>query len=530
MHIPVSCAGDFFQFPPTNGMPLYTAITRLAMSAPTDPDLRLAAALFATFRRFRFSDQMRSTDPLLTALWRRMRDTSKKGPFDSAVIETLKGLVLTPAECRAGWWEVPLGVTSNMERWAHVQKSVHEFAVASGQPVFKWWYSTTDDDSSGAAQTAARHGDLLKTECPQLRGYFVRGMPVMIMGNLEVSKQLCNGTVGTFHSFVPPDGFVMPAAESADLAPGAVVELPGPPLSLHVRVCDKCDDGTTPRERIVALPLVLLAADIPGSRRNQKTKRKPQFRYRAHDCQPASALTWHKWQGQTRDRIVANLERRPKKARGMCEVTPEGVYVVSTRVRTLAGLRLWPLADPGRGLDYLCDLRWDPYLIMWDNNYDANGYWRPNGLKAARRRQTATAVRLLRKIADITVEVGKGGVSGVKTLQKIRKLLWLALLKPPTKRRPLVELLAEHWVKARTDPSLGPRLPVAMAFPVEMPQDAMDSGPAGGASKRRVLKPRKVRAGSPSEKGRRQQKTARLPSSGTARKGNKKKTKRRGGK
>ena len=485
----VPCAGDFFQFPPTNGMPLYIAATRFAMSVPMDADLRLAAALFTTFRRFRFSDQMRSSDPFLTALWNRMRDTSKKGPFDRDVIANLKELVLTPGEVRAGWWEVPLGVTSNMERWAHVQKAIHEFAVASGEPVFTWWYATTDDDPSGTARTAVRHRELLQAECPQLQGFFVRGGPVMIMGNLEVSQQLCNGTMGTFHSFVPPDGFELPANDGADLAPGTVIELPAPPTSLHVRVCDKGDDGESPRERVVALPLVTLAADVPGSRRNPKSNRKPQFRYRAHDCQPASALTWHKWQGQTRDRIVVNLECRPKRARGMCEVTPEGVYVVGTRVRTRAGLRLWPLADPERGLDYLRELRWNPFLILYEGNYNADGRWKPKGLVGTRRRQTATAERLLRKIDDITVQTGKTGLSDVKTLQDIRKKLWLALLKPPTKRRPLIELLAPHWVRARTDAKHGPPLTVTMAHPVEVvsaePTDTTAAAGGAGAGQRR---------------------------------------------
>ena len=105
----------------------------------------------------------------------------------------------------------------------------------------------------------------------------------------------------------------------------------------------------------------------------------------------------------------------------MCAVTAEGVYVAMTRVRRLGDLRVWPL--PKGGLDYLLELRWPWELLLYDRNYDANGYWKSDGLLGVCNKRKAQARNMLLKIPDITVARGKDGRDDVTTSEEIRRLL-----------------------------------------------------------------------------------------------------------
>ncbi len=86
----------------------------------------------------------------------------------------------------------------------------------------------------------------------------------------------------------------------------------------------------------------------------------------------AYAITVHKIQGQTKDRLIVDLNQRP--APTLPQINFQHLYVALSRVRKRCTLKLMPFHHPS-SLDYLFSLKPPQYLIEWLAGFDSEGFW-----------------------------------------------------------------------------------------------------------------------------------------------------------
>lgn len=86
----------------------------------------------------------------------------------------------------------------------------------------------------------------------------------------------------------------------------------------------------------------------------------------------AYGVTVHKMQGQTKDLVILDLNRRP--APTLQQITYASLIVSLSRVRKSINLKLMPLHNPN-SLDYVFALKPPIYLKEWFAGFDAAGVW-----------------------------------------------------------------------------------------------------------------------------------------------------------
>lgn len=87
------------------------------------------------------------------------------------------------------------------------------------------------------------------------------------------------------------------------------------------------------------------------------------------------AITYHKVQGQTLEKVIVDVSKRPF----LPHVDYHGFYVAISRVRHGSDLRIIPPACHGDDgdLDHLLQLKPWPELTAWLSAFDTEGNWAP---------------------------------------------------------------------------------------------------------------------------------------------------------
>ena len=83
------------------------------------------------------------------------------------------------------------------------------------------------------------------------------------------------------------------------------------------------------------------------------------------------AITVHKVQGQTCERLIIDLNPRPF----LPKINFHGLYVALSRVKLCNNLRLLRLHSTTRDLSYLQHLKPAEYLTDWLSGFDERGNW-----------------------------------------------------------------------------------------------------------------------------------------------------------
>ena len=96
------------------------------------------------------------------------------------------------------------------------------------------------------------------------------------------------------------------------------------------------------------------------------------IKVKVHSVEMAYAITVHKIQGQTKDRLIVDLNHRP--APTLQQINFQSLYVSLSRVRKSFSLKLMPLHHT-TSLEYLFSLKPPQYLIEWLSGFDVNGFW-----------------------------------------------------------------------------------------------------------------------------------------------------------
>ena len=331
-------------------------------------------ALWRSVRLFRFTQQMRAdSDPV-----QRERAASLDGgEVQKTLIDGLPRL----ASLADGWDQAVFLTGTNAERHAINDVMARVFALRHGVPIVKWKNGLS---GKRAASLSAAVEERLRKMTPELSSTFVAGAPCMILANFNPACWLANGSVGKFCSIC---GVADADRDSINrAAPGDVVWLSAPPKYVNVWLPGL--DGARAdipcveigRRKSFPLPAMHDTVSIKGT----------ELSFQWHYCVLAFAMTIHKIQGQTLDRVVLCLDKT------QARMTYEQVLVAVTRVRRADDLRVLP-ALPGNDATFahLHGLKQHDAVVEWfRGSFNKDGLRRyvPLLRETVAQRKTATRV------------------------------------------------------------------------------------------------------------------------------------------
>jgi hypothetical protein len=376
----VILTGDFFQLPPVvPRMSLYKSVVAKyehgvpAYNSGTPGDN--GTELFHGFDVLSFTQQQRCADDAQhCADVEAVRDPTRLRPITPGLISRLQPLTVRDVLNDPGWMFAPIIVTSNYERMAINRAQVLRFAKVHGLPVIRWRLQI-----AGAGRKYKDNGTLegLYGENDDLWGYFVQGAPGFVTENVGRSYGVVNGTRGTLHSLTfsaDADEEEVAIVRSKILAAGAgqVVDLPFAPVSVNVSIDDK-RTATWPTQGTlvdgaVVVPITLCSdtSEVTLTGRYHGT-----INVYRHSVDLGFSVTFHKVQGQTLDKVILDVNKRPFRP----YVDLPGFYVAISRVKSSCNMRILPRnSNDGPDLSYLTNLRHDRFVCCKQPTIGANSH------------------------------------------------------------------------------------------------------------------------------------------------------------
>ena len=139
-------------------------------------------------------------------------------------------------------------------------------------------------------------------------------------------------------------------------------------------------------------------------------KQKIHFtNFRKHPVDLLFAVTYHKLQGVTLDKLILSINKHPNHR---LRLVLSSLYVGLSRVHTLNEIRVLPYSS--EDVDYLITLKHDVLLKDWVNNYTGKGYWKYDGFKTFERKmleKTKLDLGLVDDLAMLTIQECKDYLS-----------------------------------------------------------------------------------------------------------------------
>lgn len=320
------------------------------------------------------------------------------------------------------WLTTPIAVTNNRTRHAINTHRVRDFAAQTHQPVISWWnhlVGTVGDLLGGPSRVAEL--EYLRAQHPELKSSFVAGAPGHLLSNVCPMKGYANGTPIIYHSLrfgslEDEESLKVQLKAWADAGsePGYEIVVPVPAI-INVQVpsvtatsinaderidtatclASKRTPGTAPSEptlgQCVVIPVPLrhrlpnagrmkhFTLNVPRSQAawwsandsGPGRKTKIPIKYEMHPVTMAFALTYHKLQGQTRNKVILNVSKVPFRMLG---VSLRHFYVGLSRVKTRDGLRFFPMADSSSNrYNHLTKKKHDANLITYLAGFSGDG-------------------------------------------------------------------------------------------------------------------------------------------------------------
>ena len=308
-------AGDFAQLPPVGQRSLYCRTNGHNVSTPraqSDVFGRLLwLSVDVVVLLTQVLRQSGNADIAFVELLSRLR-IGRCTDDDYRVLQSRLLRTVCPSWDDDAWLSAPILVSSNDAKDALNQRATFAFARRAGRPLH--WYESADcmNGTILSADESVYLHRLHSGETQQRLGRIplVIGMPVMITQNFDVESGIVNGCVGTLVSVrytVDSDG--RRHAVSCVIRTPSTTDQPLPHLQPHesVVIADTVD--------------VYLRHPFHGGDMKFKRTQVPIL--------PGFAMTVHKSQGSTMERVIVDLEG----SKGT-----ESPYVMLSRVKSLAGL------------------------------------------------------------------------------------------------------------------------------------------------------------------------------------------------
>ena len=304
-----------------------------------------------------FSHQYRSVKDIAhTGNINQMRDTTVAVPINRAFINSLKVLSTEDIDEDPSWAFATIAVCSNAERYSLNSTQVVNYGKVEGLPILRWnkKFNTTK------VKLIDSMLNVLYEDEPKLSGFFVKGAPVILFDNLNPSSGLANGSFGVLHSLIfdSPEEDAMVIQLLSRSHPGQIVDVPVPYaiMTTFPGICRETWKHKSLSKTEVVIPLV-----EKSNRKNYVTVGDQQIKFFSHSYDLAFALTYHKLQGQTKAKVILDLNRRPSY---LGNVSFQGAYVGLTRVNFANNMRILPCQD-ANNFNHLLELRPDPNLTKW---------------------------------------------------------------------------------------------------------------------------------------------------------------------
>jgi len=470
-------AGDFLQKPPSvPKTPWFSSLVSVdAYGAPApsaDSSMVHGLALMRSLRLATFTRQMRTDDAAHQKMLTELRRLDAEPVFSRAVLNSLQFITPRDVARDPGWMFAPIGVISNQERILYNYMQAKRWAQYYNVPLIRWPLKLS---GSTASSLSAEEMKLALDNELGLWGYYVEGAPAMVTENIpRTNKGIVNGALGWFHSLCWATNALSDAAE--ELIGGAgyrEVLLPATlrPYTVNVQLTRPAnapawrdEDSLVSGAAVVPLKETIHVEPVKLTSPESLVAGLPMLKTMPHTACLAFARTDYKLQGVTLSHLLLSLSARSFQP----YIDMSGAYVLASRVRSGAGLKVLPL--PHRGtLDHLQQLSWPQELRVFAAGWNDQGCWDASLSKAAvaelaprgrKRRATATA-------ADVESDK-RARAKVVAALKEPSVRRRIAATAPTAKRRTVQATARQKTVQPpsaarptapRSTPSLSPHAP-----------------------------------------------------------------------
>ena len=272
------------------------------------------------------------------------------------------------------WHEATIIVTDNMSRAMINLEQAKRYAARHGLPIIAWFHALTQP-TLALFQTCVdqMHDDTslteLKLRFPELLFYFVTGAPAVIKDNLCVVRGITNGTPCVLKSITLCPKMDPTQSEAFwtkvnHAAPGEIIFLDDPPLSVNIELPSSLN-GVSQLPSLSTTSTIIPMIVTKGGNRLRKlhiSKKRGEKTdpcgFYDHSIDLAFALTYHKAQGRTIDRVILVLQDA-----GHSKLSVASFYVGISRVRKAEHLRIIPVDKLQRS--HLEKMQFSKELISW---------------------------------------------------------------------------------------------------------------------------------------------------------------------
>ena len=201
----------------------------------------------------------------------------------------------------------------------------------------------------------------------ELTFYFVAGAPAVLKDNISTANGLANGRTCTLHSLTlePTDVHLWP--EIMQVAAGCEYRLPRPPLSVNIQLEESTDflrknslvNGLTvlPMKQRSKTPRSISLAKSTANKFKADVS-KANLEYMDHGLDLAFAVTYHKVQGRTLNRVIVDLNVPSS-------VSVAAFYVGVSRVTRQKNMRFLPIFNRLKTMLTLEGKKFDDHLVAW---------------------------------------------------------------------------------------------------------------------------------------------------------------------
>lgn len=202
------------------------------------------------------------------------------------------------------------------------------------------------------------------------------GVPGFIKENINPRLKISNGSPIIFRALtLDPRENYRAILQLIDESNGREdINLEYAPTHIHVQLPhanpnDFIGRTLVPNEVVIPIPIsenaTVNSITFPGRQDILEVKVKK------HSVEMGFAITVHKVQGQTCNRLIIDLNPRPF----FPKINFHGLYVALSRVKLGGNLRILQLQPTTHDLSYLLQLKPAEYLTEWLAGFDNNGCW-----------------------------------------------------------------------------------------------------------------------------------------------------------
>ena len=295
-------------------------------------------------------------DPRHMAMLDRMRNPSRNvSRIDMDYLKNIQKLCKEDIQNDKTWITAPITISNNIERTALNRAQAEQFAKMNGLHLYEWKIPLAQSDSTrrNPVQIPLIHENALYENNQVLHGCFVQSAPAVLTTNINPLLGLANGTQ------VEMTSICLNAKEDQERIknlltqpdPETVIKLEHPTEYIAVKIINPTESlKTHPNSNLSTGPDVIIPiyAEMPV-KVSVVYRKKFKLQYIPHGLDLAFSITAHKIQGQSCDKLKIDLNKTPF----MPSITFPSLYVMLSRVRTSANLRVLPLQQSSMQLNHL---------------------------------------------------------------------------------------------------------------------------------------------------------------------------------